>query len=146
MLAVLLCLPRWRKTTSAARCELPPGPAILLCGMVPGEGLIGALLTASASLERELFSEEAGAQKRKCLFIRTSHFAKLRIHTRASHTTLSASGLPHPSFLPGLCEKAGDSLLKGSSWWAVLLGQTSSSGRGGRAGSHLLFDDVVKMH
>lgn len=52
---------------SAVRCELLPGPAILLCGMVSGEGFIRALLTMFASLERELFLKEVGAHKRKCL-------------------------------------------------------------------------------
>lgn len=81
----------------SCQVRAPPGPTILLCGMVSGgEGFIRALLTTSASLERELFPKEAGAQERKCLFIRTSHFAKLRIYTRASYTT--AFGLPHPSF------------------------------------------------
>lgn len=63
----LLCLPWWKKTMSAVRCELLPGPAILLCGMVSGEGFLRALLTMFASLERELFLKEVGAHKRKCL-------------------------------------------------------------------------------
>lgn len=47
--------------------QLPGGPAVLICGMVSGEGFIRALLTLIVSLERELFLKEVGARKRKCL-------------------------------------------------------------------------------
>lgn len=57
--SLLLCLPWWKKNTTVS-CELRPGPAILLCGVVPGEGFLRALLTMFASLEIELFSKELG--------------------------------------------------------------------------------------
>lgn len=63
--SLLPCLPWWKENITVS-FELLPGPAILLCGVVPGEGFLRALPTMFASLEIELFSR-VRAPKRKCL-------------------------------------------------------------------------------
>lgn len=98
--SLLLCLPWWKKNITVS-CKLLPGPVILLCGVVPGKGFLRALLTMFASLEIELFSEEVGTPKRKCLSLEPPHFAKLHIYTRASDMTLLAPGLSRSSLLLG---------------------------------------------